>query len=708
MENSIVESIAKELNISNNQINNTLSLIEEGSTIPFIARYRKEKTGNLDEEQIKTIFDTYNYQLTLSKRKEDVMRLIETQGKLTDDIVKEINACLKLSEVEDVYRPYKQKKKTRATDAIAKGLQPLADFLLACPRKGDVSKEANKYLSDDVKTIEEAIQGAKDIIAEVVSDKAKLRWKVKESILKYGKLVTKEKKNNPDEQKVYKMYYDRTEKISYIASHRIMAIDRAEKEKVITVSFDYDKGYYEKYALRGITRDRETTVLPYLEDAVKDGFKRLLFPSVEREIRSELTDKAQAQSIEVFSMNVEKLLMQPPLLGKMVLGFDPAFRTGCKLAVIDETGKMLKIAVIYPHQPVNKKAEATKILLDLFKQYPIKIVAIGNGTASRESESFVAEVIKNNNLDIEYTLVSEAGASVYSASKNARDEFPDLTVEKRSAISIARRVIDPLAELIKIDPQSIGVGQYQHDLKEKELAERLDFVVLKAVNQVGVDVNTASKELLSHVSGLTKSTAQAIVDLRNEKGIYTNRKEILKAKKLGAKGYTQAVGFLRVTDGSEPLDQTSIHPESYDIAKQFMKEVGIDKLGEKIDKDLNLEAMASKLNTDVYTLQDIKDAIETPLRDVRDKYDGPLLRSDIVEIEDLHEGDQLQGVVRNVVDFGAFVDIGLHEDGLVHISKLGKRVNHPSEILSVGDIVEVGIYKIDNERNKVQLELVSK
>lgn len=703
----LIQPIAQELNIGVDQIKNTLKLLEEGSTVPFIARYRKEMTKGLDEEQIQYIQKQYDYQVNLEKRKEDVLRIIETQGKLTEEIKKEVLACTKLSQVEDIYRPYQQKRKTRATDAIAKGLEPLADWIFKCPVQGNVVEEANKYLNDTVTTIEEAIQGAKDIIAERVSDNAKLRWKVQDSINRYGKIVTKVKKKHTDENKVYKMYYEFTDRVGYIASHRVMAIDRAEKEKVITVSMDYDQGYLMKYAIRGITRDKATVVQEIIEDAASDGCKRLLFPSVEREIRNELSEKAQNQSIEIFSMNVEKLLMQPPLIGKVVLGFDPAFRTGCKLAVLDNTGKLLKIAVVYPHAPVNKKDEAEKTLLALFKEFPIEIVAIGNGTASRESESFVADVISRNKLNVQYTLVSEAGASVYSASELAREEFPDLHVEQRSAVSIGRRILDPLSELIKIDPKSIGVGQYQHDLPQKQLTERLDFAILKSVNRVGVDINTASQELLMHISGLNKSSAKAIVAYRNSNGRFNSREQIKEVKKMGDKTFQQCAGFLRVQGGNNPLDQTGIHPESYSVAQKLMKKYNINELGQVEDLNIDMIEEAKTLGVDEYTLQDIVDSIRQPLRDYREKYDGPLLRKDVLEIEHLHVGDQLEGVVRNVVDFGAFVDIGLHEDGLVHISKMSKeRVSHPSEVLSVGDIVHVWVSAIDEERQKVQLSLI--
>ncbi|MEG0526125.1 Tex family protein [Amedibacillus sp. YH-ame10] len=708
----IIEPIAKQLGITTEQIKNTLSLLQEGNTVPFIARYRKEVTKGLDEEQIRVIQERYEYQVNLEKRKEDVLRLIEQQGKLTEEIKQDVLQCEKLSQVDDIYRPYQQKRKTRATDAVAKGLQPLADWILKLPN-GDVMKEAQNYVSDKVSSVEEALQGAKDIIAEMASDDASVRQRIRSSMERYGKIVTKEKKKHEDEKKVYKMYYDYNERLSTLASHRIMAIDRGEKEKVISVSIDFDEEYIMNWTTRRFTKNRQSSVNEILQEAVCDGLKRLAFPSVEREIRNELSERAHEQSIEVFSLNLERLLLQPPMKNKMVLGFDPAFRTGCKLAVIDKNGKMLEISIVYPTPPNAKIEEAKKTMLALLKKYPIDIIAIGNGTASRESEAFVANLIKEFHLNVAYTIVSEAGASVYSASKLAREEFPDLHVEQRSAISIARRIIDPLSELIKIDPQSIGVGQYQHDLPTARLKDRLDFVVSKAVNRVGVNVNTASAELLKNISGLNASTAKAIVTYRNEHGDIHSRTELKKIPKIGAKSFEQSAGFLRIEDGKEILDRTSIHPESYALAKEVLKKLsltpanmGSEEAMEAV-KALDVKTLAEEMKADMYTLQDIVDAIGSPLRDYREQYDGPLLRSDVLELSDLHIGEQLEGVVRNVVDFGAFVDIGLHEDGLVHVSKMSRqRVSHPSEMVSVGDIVKVWVYKIDEEKQKVQLSLL--
>lgn len=709
MNEEIIKRISEVLKITTEQIKNTLSMLEEGNTVPFIARYRKEQTKGLDEEQILYIQKQYDYQIKLAERKEAVIKLISEQGKMTDEIKKSVEEASKLSQVEDIYRPYAQKKKTRATVAVKLGLQPLADWMLACPEEGSIEEEASKYITEEVKDTAAAIQGAKDIIAEAVSDNAKQRWAFKDVILKSGVLVTKLKKDAKDENKVYEMYYDRSEKISTLADHRIMAIDRAEKEKIITVSFTFDEEHLEDEAYKNLTHGKTTVVEEELKDAAKDGCERLLFPSIEREIRSELSERAQNQSIEIFSMNLEKLLLQAPLKGRIVLGFDPGFFNGCKLAVIDETGKMLTVDKVYPFKGNKENPEAIalakKKVLSLITKYHVQIIAIGNGTASRESEKLCAELIQENNLDVQYAIVSEAGASVWSAQEAAREEFPDMAIEERSAVSIGRRLLDPLAELIKIDPKAIGVGQYQHDLPQKALSDRLDEVVMKAVNRTGADLNTASVELLTHISGLNSGIAKEIINYRNENGRFTNREQLLKVKKLGPKAYTQCAGFLRITDGEEPLDETSIHPESYEAARALMKACGITKLGEK-DAEFP-EEKTKDLGIDSYTLTDIEDAIKQPLRDYRDQFDGALLKSDVLEISDLHKGDQLSGTVRNVTDFGAFIDIGLHQDGLAHISHMSmNRISHPSEVVSVGDIVNVWVYEIEEERGRVQLSLL--
>ena len=709
MNEEIIKRISQELKITEEQIQNTLNMLEEGNTVPFIARYRKEQTKGLDEEQILYIQKQYDYQVKLAERKEAVLKLISEQGKMTDEIQKSVQEATKLSQVEDIYRPYAQKKKTRATTAIKLGLQPLADWMLVCDENGNLEEEATKYVTEEVKDTKAAIQGAKDIIAEMVSDNAKQRWAFKDNILKSGVLSTKIKKDAKDENKVYEMYYDRSEKISQLADHRIMAIDRAEKEKIITVSFVFDEEHLEAEAYQNLTHGKQTAVENELKEAATDGCERLLFPSIEREIRSELSERAQNQSIEIFSMNLEKLLLQAPLKGRIVLGFDPGFYNGCKLAVIDETGKMLTVDKVYPFKTNKENVEAIeaakKKVLALIQKYHVQIIAIGNGTASRESEKLCAELIKDNHLDVQYAIVSEAGASVWSAQEAARLEFPDMAIEERSAVSIGRRLLDPLAELIKIDPQSIGVGQYQHDLPQKALSQRLDEVVMKAVNRTGADLNTASVELLTHISGLNAGIAKEIINYRNENGKFTNRKQLLKVKKLGPKAYTQCAGFLRITDGDEPLDETSIHPESYDAAREVMKACGITTLGEK-DAEFP-EEKTKDLGIDSYTLNDIEEAIRQPLRDYRDQFDGALLKSDVLEISDLHKGDQLSGTVRNVVDFGAFIDIGLHQDGLAHISHMSmNRISHPSEVVSVGDIVNVWVYEIEEERGRVQLSLL--
>lgn len=706
----LIKYVAETINVKEKQVSAALDLLKQGATVPFIARYRKEATGNLDEEQIFAIEKEYQYQLNLEERKNDVLRIIETSGKLTDEIKEAVLACTKLKEVEDIYRPYKQKKKTRASEAIRMGLEPLANFMLGFPYKGDINTEASKYLSDEVKDTKSAIKGAQDIIAEKVSDDPKFREKITDSINNYSFIVCKLKKDAKDEKGVYKKYYDYSEKLKYIEDHRIMAINRASKEKIISFSFEYDEEYLYRYCFRGLSRDRDSIVNDLVYDAVVDGLDRLALPSVENEVWSSLFERASNKSIEVFANNLEHLLLQAPVSVDCIMGFDPAFRTGCKLAILDGTGKLLHIDKIFPHEPVKKVVEAEKICLNLIKKYNVSLIAIGNGTASRESEQFVSELVKKNSLDVKYTLVSEAGASVYSASENARSEFPDLHVEERSAVSIARRVLDPLSELIKIDPRSIGVGQYQHDLPTKELDEKLDFTVLKTVNRVGVDLNTASKELLEHISGLNKSSANEIVNYRNENGLFSNRSELKKVNKIGAKAFQQAAGFLRIKDGKEALDMTSIHPESYKLAKNILMEhkglaLGSEELKEALAND-DVKSLASKYESDVYTVADIIKNLSEPLRDYRDDYAGPILKSDKLDINNLSIGEKLQGVVRNVVDFGAFVDIGLHDDGLVHKSKISKQRNiSPYDYLEVGDIIDVYVIEIDKERNRVSLSL---
>lgn len=712
MHEDIILKISEQLNIKTDQIRNTLKLLEDGCTVPFIARYRKELTHGLDEEQIRVIQEQYDYQVNLKKRKEEVLARIETLGHLNDDIVRLVEACTRLSQVEDIYRPYKQKKKTRASVAIAAGLEPLSKTLLSLPRTFN-EKDIDAYLNDTITSREKALQGAKDIIAEKISNDMTVRNKIVDSMMHYGRLVTSKKKNAVDEKMTYKMYYDYSENVSRIATHRIMAIDRGEKEKILNVSISINEDYIKTFVARRYIKNPKSPTAKYVDEAIDDGLKRLAYPSLERLVRNTLTEKAQDASIDVFSDNLGKLLLQAPMKNKRILGFDPAFRTGCKLAVIDESGKKLTVDVIYPHPPVAKVKESEKKLVDLCQKYDVNLIAIGNGTASRESEAFVASTINKYHLPVSYTIVSEAGASVYSASKLAIEEFPDLHVEQRSAISIARRLLDPLSELIKIDPQSIGVGQYQHDLPATQLKERLDFVVEKAVNLVGVNINTASPTLLKNVSGLNAATANSIVAYREENGKIMSRKEMKKIPKIGPKAFQQAAGFLRIEEGSEPLDRTNIHPESYDATKAILKalnlttkDLGTDSCKKAVSQ-ANIAALKELTGLDDYTLKDILDSIMRPLRDYRDDYDGPILRQDILTLEDLHVHDKLEGTVRNVVDFGAFVDIGLHEDGLVHISKMSKnRIKHPSDVVSVGDIVTTWVDAIDEQRHKVQLTMI--
>ena len=704
MNQDIIKNTSMELNIKPKQVETVLDLLSNGNTIPFIARYRKEATGALDEEQIRKINEIYEYQVNLLKRKEDVIRLIDEKGLLTDELKSQILNANKLVEVEDLYRPFKEKKKTKATDAINNGLEPLAKIIMSFPLK---EIDYSKFINDKVKTIEDAITGAKYIIAEWISDNAFYRKSIRNYTFRNGVIVTKLKKDAVDENKVYEMYYNYQEKVRDIKPHRVLAINRAEKEKVITVNIDVNKEDIINNLKSKIIKNDKSIVTDIVIDAINDAYKRLIEPSIEREIRSDLTEKADEVAIDNFGKNLEKLLLQPPMKDKMVLGLDPAYRTGCKLAVLSPVGQSLEIAVIYPHEPVKKYDEAKKIVLDLIKKYNIDIIAIGNGTASRESEAFIADVIKDCDRKVEYIIVSEAGASVYSASKIAIEEFPDLTVEKRSAISIGRRLQDPLAELVKIEPESIGVGLYQHDVSNKRLTESLDFVVSSAVNKVGVNVNTASPSLFKYVSGITKKNIEKILEYRNKNRI-KNRLELKKL--LSDKTYEQAIGFLRVTEGTNPLDVTSIHPESYDITLKLldMLHLNINDLG-KLKIDIDIDEYSKKLNTDIYTLQDIVESLQKPNRDPRDDMPKPILRSDILHIEDLQVGMKLQGTVRNVVDFGVFIDIGLKNDGLAHISKLtNKYIKHPMEVVNVGDIVDCYVDDINLEKNKVSLSLLER
>ena len=712
MNANIIKEISNDLNIKTKQVEVVLSLLQEGNTIPFIARYRKEATGALDEEIIRQISDVYEYQLNLLKRKEDVIRLIDEKGMLTEELKDEILKCQKLVEVEDLYRPYKEKKKTKATEAVKNGLEPLSKIILKLDNT-NIEEEALKYLNENVKSIEDAIMGAKYIIAEIISDNANYRKEIRNFIYKNGLITTKLKKKAVDDNKTYEMYYDHTEKISFIKPHRILAINRAEKEGIITVSLDVEHEKVLDYLERKELKNTTSKNAIYIKEAVADSYKRLIFPSVEREIRSDLKLTGEESAIDNFSKNVESLLLTPPMKERVVLGYDPAFRTGCKLAVIDKTGKPLEIAVIYPTEPHNKIEESKKVVLDLIAKYNIDIIAIGNGTASRESEKFIADVIKESPRKVEYIIVNEAGASVYSASKLAIEEFPDLTVEKRSAISIGRRLQDALSELVKIDPKSIGVGLYQHDVTPKKLDESLDFVVSKVVNQVGVNINTASPSILKYISWMNKKAIASIIDERNKKGKITSRDEIKKIKGITPKIFEQSIGFMRIIDGDNPLDKTSIHPESYLHVEKLLKsinmtkeKVGTTELKEALN-NFDIETKSKELGIDEFTLTDIIEDLKKPNRDPRDQMPKPILKSDVLDIKDLTLGMKLQGTVRNVVDFGVFIDIGLHNDGLAHISKLtNKYIKHPSEVVSVGDIVDCYVIDINIEKEKVSLSLI--
>lgn len=713
MNDQIITEIANDLGVKKHQVEVVLTLLSEGNTIPFIARYRKEATGALDEEEIRKINEVYEYQVNLLKRKEDVIRLIDEKGLLTEELKNEILNTGKLVEVEDLYRPYKEKKKTKATEAIKNGLEPLADIFMKFPDFGTLDSICQNFLTEQVKTVADAVQGAKYIIAERISDDAKYRKAIRDYVYHNGVLISKKKKNAEDEKGVYEMYYDYSEKVSRMKPHRVLAVNRGEKEGVLSVSLDVNQEDITSYLERKIIKNPKSFVVDEIKDAIKDSLKRLIYPSVEREIRADLKEVGEEDAIQNFSHNVEHLLLTPPMKEKVVMGFDPAFRTGCKLAVLDGTGKVLDIAVIYPTEPHNDFEGSKKVLLDLIDRYQVDVIAIGNGTASRESEAFVAACIKEAKRKVEYIIVSEAGASVYSASPLAISEFPDLTVEKRSAISIGRRLQDALSELVKIDPKSIGVGLYQHDVQQKRLDESLDFVVTKTVNRVGVNINTASSSLLKYVSGLTKKAIDAILAYRDQFGKFLNRDEVKKVKGITPKVYEQAIGFLRIEGGNHPLDRTSIHPDNYKQAESILKElgfsandIGTDALKNAL-KDFDYNSYMEKLGIDRYTLEDIIKAFLEPNRDPRDDMPKPLLRADILHLEDLHVGEKLQGTVRNVVDFGAFIDVGLHDDGLIHISKISKSyIKHPSDILSVGDIVDCYVIGIDLKKQKLSLSLI--
>ncbi len=712
MNQELIEIIKKNHPFTEKQIKTVLELLEDKNTVPFIARYRKELTGGLDEVEIKQIENEYTYALNLHNRKEEVIRLIDEQGLLTEDLKNDILKQTKLQRIEDLYRPFKKKKKTRATEAKRKGLEPLAKWILEGTSNIDLVEEASKYITEEVTSHEAAIKGAQDIIAEMISDEPKYRKYILNSVERQGKLVTEKKKKAEDEKNIFEMYYTYEEPIKKIVPHRVLAINRGESEGILKVGFEIDTASLESYLTTQFMK-KEHKHIEVIKEAIQDSLKRLILPSIEREIRSELTQKAEEHAIEIFSENLKNLLLQAPLKGKKILGLDPAYRTGCKLAVINEYGSFVDKNVIYPHPPVSKTDQAEKIFVDMIKKHNIELVAIGNGTASRESEQFVAEMIKKHDLPCQFVIVNEAGASVYSASDIAREEFPDFKVEERSAVSIGRRVQDPLSELVKIDPKSIGVGQYQHDVNQKALSETLKFVVETAVNQVGVDVNTASPSLLSYVSGLSNTVANNIIKFREEKGVITHHSEIAKVPRLGNKTFEQSIGFLRILDGSEPLDKTAIHPESYEAAYALIQHVGLQKedigsdvLKEKLNK-LDIQDTSENLNIGIPTLEDIIASLIAPLRDPRDEFETPILKSDVLSMEDLKPNMALSGTVRNVVDFGAFVDIGVKQDGLVHISKLSKGyVKHPMNIVSVGDIVDVWVLDVNQDKQKVSLTMI--
>lgn len=710
----MLQMIAKDVTIEPKQAQAVIQLLEEGNTVPFIARYRKEMTGSLDEVQIKAVEDRYHYIQQLETRKEEVLRLIDEQGKLTEELTVAIQAATVLQRVEDLYRPYKQKRRTKATIAKERGLEPLADILLQFTKQ-PVEQLAAPFVNDEkgIATADDALAGARDILAERFADDATVREKLRSLSWREGKLVTAVKNVEKDEKQVFEMYYEYEEPVHRMAPHRTLAVNRGEKEDILRVAIDVpvDKATSQmEYSF--IPKNFIGPSVEEVKVAIADSYKRLIKPSIENELRSELTARAETQAIHIFSENLRNLLLQPPMRGKFVLGVDPAYRTGCKLAVVDETGKMIEIGVIYPHTTSDTTKSKTTIHA-LLKKYPISIIAIGNGTASRETEQFIADVLKEVEQEVAYVIVNEAGASVYSASETARAEFPDLQVEQRSAVSIARRLQDPLSELVKIDPKAVGVGQYQHDVSQKQLAESLTFIVETAVNQVGVDVNTASASLLQYVSGLSKTVAENIVLMRGENGPFTSRAQLKKIPRLGAKTYEQAIGFLRIPDAKNPLDATGIHPESYKLAEAILeaasltkKDVGTAK-AEAAISELSLASLSEALHVGEITLKDIVDTLMKPSRDPRDAFPQPLLKTDVLKMEDLKVGMELQGTVRNVVDFGAFVDIGVKQDGLVHISKLQKgRVKHPLDVVSLGDIVTVWVEKVEVNKGRISLTML--
>lgn len=711
----MLQLVSKETGVKTTQAEQVIKLLEEGNTVPFIARYRKEQTGSLDEVQIKAVEDRYNYIQQLEQRKEEVIRLIDEQGKLTEELTASINNATVLQRLEDLYRPYKQKRRTKATIAKEKGLEPLANLILTYAEQS-VEQLATDYINEELEvlSIEEALQGARDILAEQFADDAKIREQIRNLSRAYGKIISSLKKAELDEKNVFEMYYEYEEPVKKIVPHRTLALNRGEKEDVLKVSIQVPIDRVTNVMkAQWIPNYTSSDAVGHVEMAIEDSYKRLIQPSVERELRAELTEKAEAQAIHIFSENLRNLLLQQPLKGKFILGVDPAYRTGCKLAVVDDTGKLLEVSAIYPHAPKMDVEGSKKKVLSYIKNYPISLVAIGNGTASRETEQFIVDCLKEVEGEVAYVIVNEAGASVYSASETARNEFPDLQVEQRSAVSIARRLQDPLAELVKIDPKAVGVGQYQHDVSQKKLSESLSFIVETAVNQVGVNVNTASASLLQYVSGLSKTVAENVVNLRNEQGRFTSRAQLKKIPRLGAKTYEQAIGFLRVPDAKNPFDATGIHPESYKAAEQVLEIAGLKKVqigskeAEEAMKNINITEVSGELEIGEITLKDIIDTLIKPARDPREAFPQPILKKDVLKMEDLQKGMELQGTVRNVVDFGAFVDIGVKQDGLVHISKLKKGfVKHPLDVVSLGDIVTVWVEEHDTNKGRIALTML--
>lgn len=712
----VIKYLVETLSLKEEQIKTVLAMLAEGATIPFIARYRKDATGNLNEDQIRTIEEQYKYQENLLTRKQDVIRLIDEKGMLTPEIEANVMKCTKLTEVEDIYRPYKEKKKTKASEAIKNGLEPLAKMIMSFPTTGDLNSMAKKFLNENVKDEAAALEGAGYIIAEWISDNAAYRKWIRTNVMINGIITSKKKKDAEDEHKLYEMYYDFQDKVKTIKHYRVLALNRGEKEKVLTVSIDMDNETIENYLEGKLIRNKDSFVVDLVKASIKDSLKRLILPSIEREVRSEISEKAETLAIETFSTNLEHLLLTRPIKGMTVLGFDPGYVNGCKLAVIDQNGTYLDSTVVKPFLNGAKQDEYIKasklIIKNLIEKYHVDIISIGNGTASRESEKMCAEMIKEYNLPCKYVITSEAGASIYSASRLAIDEFPDLAVEKRSAVSIGRRLQDPLSELVKIDPKSIGVGEYQYDVNQKQLGEALDFTTSKVVNEVGVNVNTASKSILKYVSGLTKSVIDKLYDYKEQHKI-TSREEIKKIKGISDKVYEQSIGFLRIPDGTNPLDRTGIHPESYDLTNKLLEKLNLDikdinkeEFKETLTKQ-NTVKLAEELNSEYYTVEDIIKELLNPGLDPRDELEAPILKSDVLHIEDLKEGMELQGTVRNVASFGAFVDIGLHDDGLIHISKMSKSfVKNPNDIVHVGDIVTCYVDSIDLTKQKVQLSLI--